>query len=101
MSKLTVQGVVGAKVHGSTFVSCNLAPISLTIPAGVHELASYCFSGQDKLAEIFLVNDVVKVGRACFANCPNLSRIVCNPCLRKYEAELKSGNHATVIYREG
>lgn len=101
MSKLTVQGVVGAKVHGSKMISCTSAPTSLTIPAGICEIASYCFSGQDRLTEIYLVNDVRVVGKACFANCPKLTRIICNPCLKKYDAELRSGNHAAVVYREG
>lgn len=101
LSKLRVQGVVGAEVRGRRLLSCSLAPSSLTIPSGVTEIADYCFSGQDNLIEVYLVNDVTKVGRACFANCPKLVRIVCNPCLKEYERELKSGNHATVIYREG
>lgn len=101
LSRLVVQGVVGARVQGSKLVSCSVAPASLTIPAGVREIASYCFSGQDNLVEIYLVNDVCKVGRACFANCPKLERIVCSLVLREYESELKSGNNAVVIFREG
>lgn len=100
LSRLSVQGVVGAKVQGSKLVSCSLAPASLTIPAGIRELASYCLSGQDNLTEVFLVNGVERVGRACFANCPKLGRIVCKKSLRKYESELRSGNNAIVIFRE-
>ena len=101
LAKLKLQGVVGAEVRGGVLISCSSAPASLTIPAGIIEIASYCFSGQDKLMEIYLVNNVVRVGKACFANCPNLVRIICNESLRSYSSELKSGNHALVIYREG
>ena len=101
LSRLSVQGVVGAKVQGSKLVSCSLAPASLTIPAGIREIASYCFSGQDELVEVYLINGVAKVGKACFANCPKLERIVCKKSLRQYESELKSGNNAVVIFREG
>lgn len=101
LSRLSVQGVVGAKVQGSKLISCSVAPTSLTIPAGIKELSSYCLSGQDNLVEVFLVNGVEKVGKACFANCPKLERIVCKKSLRQYEPELKSGNNAIVIFREG
>lgn len=101
LSRLVVQGVVGAKVQGNKLVSCSLAPASLIIPVGIREIASYCFSGQDNLEEVFLVNDVVKVGMACFANCPKLRRIVCRKSLIQFEPELRSGNHAIVVYREG
>ena len=101
LARLVVQGVIGANVRGSLFVSCALAPAYLVIPAGITRIESFCFSGQDVLTAVYLINDVREVGRACFANCPKLERIVCNKALQPYEAELKSGNNAVVVYREG
>lgn len=101
LTRLALQGVVGARVQGSKLISCSLAPTSLTIPAGITEIASYCFSGQDHLVQVYLVNDVVRVGQACFANCPKLRLIVCNKVLKPYEMELRSGNRAVVYFREG
>ena len=100
LSRLKIQGVVGAKVRGGRLISCFSAPSHLTVPAGITELGSYCFSGQDNLVEVWLVNDVIKVGRACFANCPKLKRIVCNRVLRGYESYLRSGNNAVIVFRE-
>ena len=101
LAKLKLQGVVGAEVKNGVLLSCTSAPASFTIPAGIVELADFCLSGQDNLRQVFLINNVSKVGTACFANCPKLVQIICNPSLRKYHKELKSGNHAIVIYREG
>lgn len=100
VSRLTIQGVVGAKVRDGKLISCSSAPSHLTVPSGITELESYCFSGQDNLVEVWLINDVVKVGRACFANCPKLKKIVCNTALRGYETVLRSGNNAVVVFRE-
>lgn len=100
MPRFTMQGVVGAKVVGNKLVSCKVAPACVTIPRGIRELGDYCFSGQDRLIEVKLINDVSVIGRACFANCPNLVRIVCNNRLRVYEKELRSGNQAVIVYRE-
>ena len=100
MARLAVQGVTVAKVDGSVFISCTSAPVSLTVPHGVTELASFCFSGQDNLKCIYLIHDVKVVGKACFANCPHLEKIVCNKRLKPFEQDLRSGNKARIVYRE-
>lgn len=99
LARLKFQGVVGARLVGGVLVSCSLVPATITIPRGIVELKSYCCSGQDKLEQVYLINGVVRVGSGCFANCPNLVRIVCKEELRPYEDALKYGNHAKIEYR--
>lgn len=69
------------------------------IPYGVTVLGNASFSGTN-VQQVHLCKSISEIGYGCFANCPDLKRIVMYRSQEKFLNAVKYGNSAEVVFRD-